>query len=107
MLIYQHYDVIFRGRVVKHVGLVVQRSGFRFPAVLRKLYFQLWRLHVALVAQIPHKAVGPMYIGRVSPEHVKDPMVPVEKSKVLLPTVTGQILELLRIAVKLHRHHYC
>ena len=28
------------------------------------------------------------------------------KSRVLIPGVTGQIPELLRIAVKLHRHHY-
>ena len=43
---------------------------------------------------------------RVIPEHVKDPRVPVDKSRVLIPGVTGQIPELLRIAVKLHRHHY-
>ena len=47
-----------------------------------------------------------MYIGRVIPEHVKDPRSPVDKSRVLIPGVTGQIPELLRIAVKLHRHHY-
>ena len=28
------------------------------------------------------KAVGPMYIGRVIPEHVKDPSVAVDKSRV-------------------------
>ena len=44
-----------------------------------------------------------MYIARVIPEHVKDPRAPVDKSRVLIPGVTGQILELLRIAVKLHR----
>ena len=48
---------------------------------------------------IPRKAVGPMYIGRVI-------RAPVDKSRVLIPGVTGQIPELLRIAVKLHRHHY-
>ena len=58
------------------------------------------------VARIPRKAVGPMYIRRVIPEHVKDPRAPVDKSRVLIPGVTGQIPELLRIAVKLHRHHY-
>ena len=58
------------------------------------------------MAWIPRKAVGPMYIGRVIPEHVKDPMVPVDKSRVLMPGVTGQIPEHLRIAVKLHKHHY-
>ena len=58
------------------------------------------------VARKPRKAVGPMYIGRVIPEHVKDPRAPVDKSRVLIPGVTGQIPELLRIAVKLHRHHY-
>ena len=61
---------------------------------------------VSPVARIPRKAVGPMYIRRVIPEHVKDPRVPVDKSRVLIPGVTGQIPELLRIAVKLHRHHY-
>ena len=45
-------------------------------------------------------------IGRFIPEHVKDPRAPVDKSRVLIPGVTGQIPELLRIAVKLHRHHY-
>ena len=58
------------------------------------------------MARIPRKAVGPMYIGRVIPEHVKDPRAPVDKSRVLIPGVTGQIPELLRIAVKLHRYHY-
>ena len=58
------------------------------------------------MARKPRKAVGPMYIGRVIPEHVKDPTAPVDKSRVLIPGVTGQIPELLRIAVKLHRHHY-
>ena len=54
----------------------------------------------------PHKAVGPKYIGRVIPEHVKDPRVHVDKSRVLISGITGQIPELLRIAVNLHRHHY-
>ena len=58
------------------------------------------------MARIPRKAVGPMYIGRVIPEHVKDPRAPVDKSRVLIPGVTGQIPELLRIAVKLHRPVY-
>ena len=53
------------------------------------------------MARKPRKAVGPMYIGRVIPEHVKDPRSPVDKSRVLIPGVTGQIPELLRIAVKL------
>ena len=52
------------------------------------------------MARIPRKAVGPMYIGRVIPEHVKDPRAPVDKSRVLIPGVSGQIPELLRIAVK-------
>ena len=47
-----------------------------------------------------------MYIGRVIPEHVKDPRAPVDKSRVVMPGVTGQIPELLTIAVKLDRHHY-
>ena len=58
------------------------------------------------MARIPRKAVGPMYLGRVIPEHVKDPRAHVDKSRVLIPGVTGQIPELLRITVKLHRHHY-
>ena len=58
------------------------------------------------MARIPHKAVEPLYIGRVIPNHVKDPRSLVDKSRVLLPGVTGQIPELLRIAVKLHRDHY-
>ena len=39
---------------------------------------------VSPVARIPRKAVGPMYIGRVIPEHVKDPRAPVDKSRVLI-----------------------
>ena len=58
------------------------------------------------MARKPCKAVGPMYIGRVIPKHLKDPRAHVNKSRVLIPGVTGQIPELLRIAVKLHRHHY-
>ena len=58
------------------------------------------------MARIPRKAVVPMYIGRVIPEHVKDPRAPVHKSRVLIPGATGQIPELLRKAVKLHRQHY-
>ena len=42
------------------------------------------------VAWIPRKAVGPMYIGRVIPEHVKYPRAPVDKSRVLIPGVTGE-----------------
>ena len=63
---------------------------------------------VSPVARISRKAVGPMYmyIGRVFPEHLKDHRAPVGKSRVLIPGVTGQIPELLKIAVKLHRHHY-
>ena len=58
---------------------------------------------VSPVARTPRKAVDPMYIERVIPEHVKYPRAPVNKSRVLIPGVTGQIPELLRIAVKLHR----
>ena len=43
-----------------------------------------------------------MYIRRLIPEHVRDHRAPVEKSRVLIPGITGQIPELLRIAVKLH-----
>ena len=39
---------------------------------------------VSPVARKPRKAVGPMYIGRVIPEYVKDPRAPVDKSRVLL-----------------------
>ena len=56
------------------------------------------------MARKPLKAAGPMYIGRIIPEHVKDPRLPVDKSRVLISGVTGQIPELLRIAIKLHRH---
>ena len=52
------------------------------------------------MAWIPLKAVGPMYIRRVIPEHVKKPRVPVNKSRVLIPGVTGQIRELIKTAVK-------
>ena len=62
---------------------------------------------VSPMAWIPRKAVGPMHIGRVIPEQVKDPRAPVDKSRVVIPSVTGQIPVLLRIAVKLNRHHYC
>ena len=66
--------------------------------------FQHWR--VSPVARTPRKGVGPMYIGRVIPEHIKYPRATIVKIRVLIPSVTGQIPELLRIAVKLHRHHY-
>ena len=74
----------------------------------------MWYVHtwlstlesVSPVAQIPRKDAGPMYIGRVIPKHVNDPRAPVDKSRVLIPGVTGQIPELLRISVMLHRHHY-
>ena len=46
------------------------------------------------------------YIGRTIPEHVKEPRAPVDKSKELKPGTTGQILQLLRLAVKLHIHQY-
>ena len=46
---------------------------------------------VSPMAWKPRKAVGPMYIGRVIPEHLKDPRAPVDKSRVLIPGVTGQI----------------
>ena len=51
------------------------------------------------MARIPRKAIGPMYIRRVIPQLLKDSRVPVNKSRVLIPSVTGQIPELLRIAV--------
>ena len=57
------------------------------------------------VARVPCKAVGPMYIGRAIPEHVKDPRAS-DKGRVLIPGITGQIPELLRLVVKLQRHHY-
>ena len=34
-----------------------------------------------------------MYIGRVIPKHVKDPRVPVDKSRVLISDITDQIPE--------------
>ena len=58
------------------------------------------------MARTPCKAVDPMYFRRIIPEPVKDPRVPVDKISVLIPGVTSQIPEILRIAVKLHRHYY-
>ena len=98
-----------RGRVVtcwpgsQEVGGSIPGCATKFVRC-KNLAFTLES--VSPVARIPRKAVGPMYIRRVIPEHVKDPRAPVDKSRVLLPGVTGQIPELLRIAVKLHRHHY-
>ena len=42
------------------------------------------------MAWIPRKAVGPMYIGRAIPEHVKESRVPVDvdKSRVLKPKIS-------------------
>ena len=54
------------------------------------------------VSRIPRTAVGSMYIWRVNPKHVKEPRVPVHKSRVLISGVTGQIPLLLRLAVKLN-----
>ena len=39
------------------------------------------------MARKPRKAVGPMYIVRVIPEHVKDPRSPVDKSRALIPGI--------------------
>ena len=88
-----------------------QEIGGSIPAATKIVRLKTWLSileSVSPVARIPRKAVGPMYIGRVIPEHVKGPRAPVDKSRVLIPVpgVTGQIPELLRIAVKLHRHHY-
>ena len=57
---------------------------------------------MSLLAQIPCKAVGPMYIGRAIPGHMYKN--PVRLS--IKPGVTVQIPQFLRLAVKLHRHHY-
>ena len=81
-----------------------QEVGGSIPAATKiarckNLAFNIGEL--SPVARIPRKAVGPMYIRRVIPEHLKDPRAPVDKSRVLIPGVTGQIPELLRIAVKL------
>ena len=98
-----------RGRVVTHwpgsqeVGGSIPGCATKFIRC-KNLAFNIGEC--VSVARIPRKAVGPMYIGIVIPEHVKDPRAPVDKSRVLIPGVTGQIPELLRIAVKLHRHHY-
>ena len=51
------------------------------------------------MARKPRRAFGPMYMRRDIPEHVKYPRASVDKSRVLIPGVTGQIPELLRIAV--------
>ena len=108
-------DVVYltesRGRVVSRWP-VSQEVGGSIPCCATK-FVRCKRCKVLSTlesvspgARIPRKAVGPMYIGRVIPEHVKDPRAPVDKSRVLIPGVTGQIPELIRIAVKLHRHHY-
>ena len=79
------------------------------PAATKIVRCKIWLSTLEIVspvARIPRKAVGPMYIGRVIPEHVKDPRAPIDETRVLIPGVTGQIPGLLRIAVKLHRHHY-
>ena len=52
---------------------------------------------VSLMAWIPCKAVGPMYIGRAFPEHVTESRAPVDKGRVK-PGVTGHIPQLLRLA---------
>ena len=86
-----------------------QKVWSSIPAATKIVRCKTWLSTLEIVspvARIPHKAVGPMYIGRDIPEHVKDPRVPVDKSRVLIPGITGQVPELLRIAVKLHRHHY-
>ena len=41
-----------------------------------------------LMARIPHKAVGPIYIRRDIPRHVKKPRQPVEETRVLITGVT-------------------
>ena len=51
------------------------------------------------MAQLPCKPVGPMYIGRVIHEHEKYPKAPVGKSRVLISGATGQIPDILKIAV--------
>ena len=101
-------DLESRGRVVTR-SPGSQEVGGSIPAATKIVRCKTWLStleSVSPVARIPRKAVGPMYIGRVIPEHIKDPRTPVDKSRVLIPGVTGQIPELLRIAVKLHRHHY-
>ena len=86
-----------------------QVVGGSIPAATKIVRCKTWLStleSVSPVARKPRKAVGPMYIGRVIPEHVKYPRASVDNSRVLTPGVTGQIPELLRIAVKLQRHHY-
>ena len=85
-----------------------QEVGGSIPAATKIVRCKTWLStleSVSPMARKPRKAIGPMYIGRVIPKHVKYPRAPVDKSRVLKPSVTGQIPELLRIAVKLQRHH--
>ena len=73
-----------------------QEVGGSIPGCATKFVrCKTWPSTLESVARIPRKA--PMCIGRVIPEHVKDPRAPVDKSRVLIPCVTGQIPELLRI----------
>ena len=51
------------------------------------------------MARIPRKAVGPMYIGRVIPEHVKDPRAPVDKSRVFFLLIAQKGVVLLSLAL--------
>ena len=91
------------GRVVTHWP-GSQEVGGSIPGCATKFVrcknLALTLESVSPMARIPHQAVGPIYIGRVIPEHVKDPRAPVDKSRVLIPGVTCKIPELLRIAVK-------
>ena len=58
------------------------------------------------MAQRPCKAAGPIFTWRAIPGHVKEPRAPIDNSRLLKSGVTGQIRELLSMAVKLHRHYY-
>ena len=67
--------------IIKHH--VRQQSEVKLISKYISVTVGEWTLEsVSPVARIPRKAVGPMYIRRVIPEHVKDPRAPVDKSRV-------------------------
>ena len=69
-----------------------------------KIALRRWRLQPVFVGQrlarLPAQPAPACLWGECMCLRFQD------KSRVLIPGVTGQIPELLKIAVKLHRHHY-
>ena len=88
------------GLVTKHIGLVVPGCS-TIIVRCKNVTSQHWRLCISHGSPTTY-----IYIGRAIPEHVKEPRAPVDKGKALKPGTTGQIPQLLRLAVKLYRHQY-